>query len=72
MNTQFLKCLLAIAILICAHVNSWAINRETTTSIAAFQEDVILQWNRVLTETVLTPGQHPPTIMPVVPFERRQ
>ncbi len=65
MNTQFLKCLLAIAILICAHANSWAINSETTTPVAAFQEDVILQWNRVLMETVLTPGQHPPTIMPV-------
>jgi hypothetical protein len=28
-------------------------------------EDVILQWNRVLMETVRTPGQHPATIMPV-------
>jgi hypothetical protein len=29
------------------------------------QEDVVLQWNRVLMETILTPGQHPATIMPV-------
>src|SRR5687768_4687584 len=65
MNTRFVKCLLAIAILICAQANGWAINKGTTTSLPSFQEDVVLQWNRVLMETVLTPGQHPATIMPV-------
>lgn len=31
-------------------------------------ENVILQWNRVLQETVRTPGQQPPTIFPVRSF----
>jgi hypothetical protein len=65
MNTRFVKCLLAVAILITAQVNAWAINKGTTTAVPTFQEDVVLQWNRVLMETVLTPGQHPGTIMPV-------
>lgn len=65
MNTRFVKCLLAIAILICAQANAWAINKGATTNLPTFQEDVVLQWNRVLMETVLTPGQHPATIMPV-------
>ncbi|MEJ7713516.1 MAG: hypothetical protein WKF84_27645 [Pyrinomonadaceae bacterium] len=31
-------------------------------------ENVILQWNRVLQETIRTPGQQPPTIFPVRSF----
>ena len=62
MNTRFVKCLLALAILICTQAQAWAVNNVTTP---VFQEDVILQWNRVLMETILTPGQHPATIMPV-------
>ena len=65
MNTRFVKCLLAITILISTQANAWAIKKGTTTNVPAFQEDVVLQWNRVLMETVLTPGQHPATIMPV-------
>lgn len=64
MNTRFVKCLLAIAILICAQAHAWA-SHTATTNAPVFQEDVILQWNRVLMETILTPGQHPATIMPV-------
>src|SRR5688572_24991869 len=64
MNTRLVKCLLAVAVLICAQAHAWAINR-TTVNVPVFQEDVVLQWNRVLMETVLTPGQHPATIMPV-------
>lgn len=60
MNKRILKCLLAIAIMICAQASAWANN-----NVSMVQEDVILQWNRVLMETVLTPGQHPATIMPV-------
>lgn len=58
---QLLKCFLTLAILICAQVNGWARNHN----LPVVQEDVILQWNRVLMETVLTPGQHPATIMQV-------
>ena len=58
---QLLKCFLTLAILICTQVNAWAHNNN----LPVMQEDVILQWNRVLMETVLTPGQHPATIMQV-------
>jgi len=61
MNTRLLKCLLAIAIMICAQASALA----NTINVSLVQDDVILQWNRVLMETVLTPGQHPATIMPV-------
>jgi hypothetical protein len=38
---------------------------NSPANLPASDEDVILQWNRVLMETILTPGQHPATIMPV-------
>ena len=56
-----LKYILTSAILICTQTTAWALN----TNLPFVQEDVILQWNRVLTETVRTPGQQPATIMPV-------
>lgn len=31
-------------------------------------ENVVLRWNRILRETISTPGQHPPTIFPVRSF----
>lgn len=56
MRPKVLKNLFLIfAVLICTQTSVWA----------AAQEDVILQWNRVLLETVRTPGQQPATIMPV-------
>jgi len=60
-HKQLLKGLLTLAILICTQVNAWALNHNQPL----VQEDVVLQWNRVLMETVLTPGQHPATIMQV-------
>ena len=65
MNTRLVKCLLAMAILVCAQAHAWAVNKGAEANLPVFQEDVVLQWNRVLMETVLTPGQHPATIMPV-------
>ena len=64
MSKRLVTCLLATAVLICAHASAWAVNKGTA-NVALYQEDVVLQWNRVLMETVLTPGQHPATIMPV-------
>jgi hypothetical protein len=64
MNKRFVKCLLAVAVLICAQAYAWPVNKNTV-NVPVFQEDVVLQWNRVLMETILTPGQHPATIMPV-------
>ena len=59
-----LKGLLLLAIVICAQTSVWAFN-SSTANMPAMPNDVILQWNRVLMETVQTPGQHPATIMPV-------
>lgn len=56
-----LKTILTTAILICTQTTTWALNNN----LPFVQEDVILQWNRVLMETVRTPGQQPATIMPV-------
>lgn len=58
---QLLKGFLILTILVGTQVYARAFNHY----VPAFQEDVILQWNRVLMETVLTPGQHPATIMQV-------
>jgi len=56
-----LKYILTSAILVCTQTSAWALN----TSLPFVQEDVIFQWNRVLMETVRTPGQQPATIMPL-------
>jgi PAP2 superfamily len=59
---RLIKSLLTIAVLLCSQLNVWALNHSPALVLS---EDVILQWNRVLRETVSTPGQQPPTIMPV-------
>ena len=60
-HKHILKCFLTLAILICTQVTAWAHNNN----LPFVQEDVVLQWNKVLMDTVLTPGQHPGTIMQV-------
>ena len=55
---QITKCLFTIAIILFSQFVAQAAQPAT-------DEDVVVQWNRVLTETVRTPGQHPATIMPV-------
>ena len=59
-HRTFFKYLLVIAVVVCTHANIRANSRALM-----FEQDVILQWNRVLRETVATPGQQPATIMPV-------
>src|SRR5687768_9724212 len=63
-NKQILNCLLTISILLFALTSLRAqdINQPESNSSG---ENVILQWNRVLKETLSTPGQHPPTIFPI-------
>ncbi|HLL99586.1 MAG TPA: hypothetical protein VK400_00905, partial [Pyrinomonadaceae bacterium] len=61
---QSIECLLTMAITLCALTNIWAQDIKRTESPLS-GEDVILQWNRVLKETVGAPGQHPASIMPV-------
>ena len=62
---QTVKYVLTAAILLCSQVNVLTAGNVMPT---VSQEDVIVRWNRVLTETVSTPGQHPPTVMPVRSF----
>ena len=65
MNRKLLKNIfLILAGLICTQTSVWAYNGAAAKSPVA-QDDVILQWNRVLMDTVRTPGQQPATIMPV-------
>lgn len=63
MDNKRVRVFLTLAILVCTQVAAFAQTKSPTESLAA--EDVIVRWNRVLRETVMTPGQHPATIMPV-------
>ena len=60
-NKITVRVFLAIAILICSYTFAPSQDKEATV----VSEDVIIRWNRVLKETIATPGQHPATIMPV-------
>ena len=63
-HKQLLKGILILAILICAQTGVWAAN----TNLPLVAEDVILQWNRVLMETLRTPGQQPANILVTRPY----
>lgn len=68
MNKQLaLNCFLTMAVMFCVLTNIRAqeIELEVTQTSG---ENVILQWNRVLQETIRTPGQQPATIFPVRSF----
>lgn len=65
--TRLVKCLLTFAILLNVQALAWAQNAGTA-NVSGSGEDVVLQWNRVLIETISTPGQHPATIFPVRSF----
>ena len=58
------RSLLTVAILLCVQLTAWAQDNGAVMQNAP-HDDVVLQWNRVLMETLLVPGQHPATIMPV-------
>ena len=63
---QLLNYFLAITILLCAQMNIRAQEDKDAQVSNLPTENVILQWNRVLTETIRTPGAHPSaTIFPV-------
>lgn len=62
-----LNCLVTTTIVLFALTNVQAQNTKKPKSTPS-GEDVILQWHRVLQETVRTPGQQPPTIFPVRSF----
>jgi hypothetical protein len=56
-----------MTVLLSAQLHVWAHIRGTANLLVP-HENVILQWNRVLQETIRTPGQQPPTIFPVRSF----
>ena len=62
-NKITVRSFLTIAILLSVKVATWARVMESPALVVG--EDVVVQWNRVLMETVRTPGQHPASIMPV-------
>ncbi len=64
---QLLKCLLTITILLCALTNVQAQEMDATDANPP-GENVVLQWNRVLQETLRTPGAHPATIFQTRPY----
>ncbi len=64
---QLINCLLVIMILMCALIDIQAHN-TVKVNLNLPGENVVLQWNRVLQETIRTPGQQPPTIFAVRSF----
>ncbi len=64
---QIAKGLLTVAILLSVQIHAWG-QIDNTANLLVPSENVILQWNRVLQETIRTPGQHPSTIFPVRSF----
>ncbi|MDQ3374657.1 MAG: vanadium-dependent haloperoxidase [Acidobacteriota bacterium] len=59
--------LIVAALLLCL-ANLTQAQNEHPTNIESPNEDVILQWNRVLAQTIAIPEEHPPTILPVRSF----
>ena len=66
-NKQLINCLLTTTILFCALTTIRAQDiKQTESNLPG--ENVVFQWNRVLQETIRTPGQQPATIFPVRSF----
>ncbi len=61
MKSVKLSILIITAFLLCAVLSAKA--QDVKEPNLAPNEEVILQWNRVLTQTIATPGAHPPTIL---------
>src|SRR5215203_5900690 len=65
-QSNHLSSLIAVIILVCSAMTAVTAQDIKTNQSVLVTEDVILQWNRVLTETIRTPGAHPATtIFPV-------
>ncbi len=66
MKSKKLSLFITTVFLLCAALTANAQNiKEQNTEP---NEDVILQWNRVLGQTLQIPGAQPPTILPVRSF----
>src|SRR5918993_1080205 len=55
--------ILAFAMLIGSQPLAYAGNNERSQTAVRSAEDVVLRWNRVLIETLQTPGQQPSTVV---------
>src|SRR5829696_1356423 len=65
-QSNHLSNLIAVIILLCSAITAINAQDIKTNQSVLIGENVILQWNRVLTETIRTPGAHPATtIFPV-------
>ena len=61
-KSYFLSLIMIFALLLSAAPTARSNNSGSTPSLRRGSEDVVLQWNRVLTETFAMPGQHPGSI----------
>ncbi len=66
MKSKKLSLIITAAFLLCAALSANAQNIKEQN--IAPNEDVILQWNRVLAQTIQIPNAQPPTIMPLRSF----
>ncbi|MGI8641270.1 MAG: vanadium-dependent haloperoxidase [Pyrinomonadaceae bacterium] len=66
MKSKKLSLIITAAFLFCAALSANA--QDIKEQNIAPNEDVILQWNRVLAQTLQIPGAQPPTILPVRSF----
>ncbi len=66
MKSKKLLLFITVAFLLCAMLSANAQNNDDQK--IAPNEDVILQWNRVLSQTIQIPDAQPPTILPVRSF----
>ena len=67
MKSKKLLLFIVVALSFCTALTAAAQNTDQTDQNLP-NEDVILQWNRVLAQTIQIPNAHPPTILPVRSF----
>ena len=67
-TAQFFRTIELITLLFLLSVVSAFAGTTTKSNKGPAPENVILRWNRVLQETIRTPGMQPPTIFPVRSF----
>ena len=68
MKSKKLSLFIVLAFSLCAALTATAAQNTRRTSQNGSGEDVILQWNRVLGQTLEIPGAHPPTVIAVRSF----
>ncbi len=67
MKSKKLSLFIVFMLSFCAALSAHA-QEDKSTEISSVNDDVILQWNRILGQTIQIPNAHPPTILPVRSF----